>query len=367
MTIQGNAETDRRESLLQVLEAAEEKAKAIPMKGQPLLVFGTGNTTELYQNAFAAEHLQVAAYTDNNKAKWGTQYHGIDVIPPTEIKERYPDAAVIICVGSYGAGVAITQQLDEMGLSSLLVDAYIFGLHKNEILACFDALDDETSRDVYSTLITKRMRNIPVDAFERNQYFALNEFAGAKPGEVFVDAGAYTGDSVERYLWEREGVFGKIYAFEPYTPNLASMEHRFRRLMDEWNIPTSKIVVEHAGIGDTSAMMNVCVRGGDNAGYGANLSTGDAVETIPVHALDDYFADQSIGFLKADIESMELAALRGAVNVIKRDHPRLAICIYHNASDMYQIQTFLMQLDLGYHFAIRHHSPTYSETVLYAW
>ena len=59
--------------------------------------------------------------------------------------------------------------------------------------------------------------------------------------------------------------------------------------------------------------------------------------------------------------------LQGAEKIIRRDLPKMAICIYHNASDMYRILLWLAALDLGYKFSIRHHTPMNSDTVLYAY
>ena len=86
-----------------------------------------------------------------------------------------------------------------------------------------------------------------------------------------------------------------------------------------------------------------------------------------VYALDDYFKDKSVTFIKADIESYELDMLIGAEKIIRRDRPKLAIAIYHNASDMYQILLWLHSLGMGYKFAVRHHTPDLYDTILYAY
>ena len=59
--------------------------------------------------------------------------------------------------------------------------------------------------------------------------------------------------------------------------------------------------------------------------------------------------------------------LRGAEKVILRDLPKIAVCIYHNASDMYQILNWLADLNLGYKFSIRHHTSNLYDTILYAY
>ncbi|GHT48154.1 hypothetical protein FACS1894102_0550 [Spirochaetia bacterium] len=86
-----------------------------------------------------------------------------------------------------------------------------------------------------------------------------------------------------------------------------------------------------------------------------------------IYALDDYFKEQRVSFIKADIESYELDMLHGAQNIIKRDKPLLAICIYHNASDMFTIAKFIKELEPSYKLKVRQHTYTFAETVLYAY
>lgn len=78
-----------------------------------------------------------------------------------------------------------------------------------------------------------------------------------------------------------------------------------------------------------------------------------------------YFKNTKVDFLKADIESYEFDMLLGAKNILKRDKPKLAIAIYHNAYDMYNILDWLDNLKLGYKFYIRQHSVRDTEKLLY--
>lgn len=68
-----------------------------------------------------------------------------------------------------------------------------------------------------------------------------------------------------------------------------------------------------------------------------------------------------------DIENAELNALKGAVQTILRDKPKLAICIYHSNDDMLDIPEYIHSLVPEYKFYVRqHHILPWLETVLYA-
>ncbi|MFH1618985.1 MAG: FkbM family methyltransferase [bacterium] len=67
-----------------------------------------------------------------------------------------------------------------------------------------------------------------------------------------------------------------------------------------------------------------------------------------------------------DIEGAELDALKGAAETIKKNRPKLAICIYHKPSDLFEIPLFIKSLVPEYRFYLRQHQPISCDLVLYA-
>ena len=67
-----------------------------------------------------------------------------------------------------------------------------------------------------------------------------------------------------------------------------------------------------------------------------------------------------------DIEGAEQNALEGAKDIILRNKPKLAICLYHKPEDLWEIPLYIHSLVPEYKIYIRHHSHTNEETVMYA-
>ena len=106
-----------------------------------------------------------------------------------------------------------------------------------------------------------------------------------------------------------------------------------------------------------------------NNGLGAKISdkkNAQSAQSIKIIALDDFIKEQ-IDFIKVDIESYEYRMLLGSEKTIRKYKPCLAVCIYHNAVDFYSIPLLIKQMMPTANMAIRHHSNTLSETVLYVW
>ena len=72
-------------------------------------------------------------------------------------------------------------------------------------------------------------------------------------------------------------------------------------------------------------------------------------------------------FIKLDVEGSELEVLMGAAETIKRDHPRMAISVYHKTNDLFNVAHYLLSLMDNCNFAIRHYHSDHIETILYVF
>jgi hypothetical protein len=198
-----------------------------------------------------------------------------------------------------------------------------------------DYFDDELSLYSYWTSIYSMITgNNEFLANGGEQYFGLTPFSYSA-SLILADCGAATGDSAERYLWHSYKP-KNIYCFEADSLCTVALEHRKDRLTKEWNLNEEQFVI---------------IKHFLNKDY----------------TLDDYFSDKPYPtVIKADIEGWELIMLQGSKNILK-SKPKLAISIYHTPLDYYKIAEYIFSLELGYKFAVRCHSNTFEDTVLYCW
>lgn len=342
------------------------------IRDKDIYIWGTGNTAELYREGLerlAEEGLEIRGYCDNNPDKWGKTFHHKQIISPEELKNKEKGCA-LICSPQKNVVSAVGRQLDDSGIEWYHIDEMIFKTHKEEILACYDLFCDEESKRTYREVVACRMAGEypSVEFLNEKQYFAVPAFMGKNPKEVFIDCGAFVGDSLERFIWERDGGFLKIMAFEPDPGNFEAMEYRVSRLKKEWNLKDEKIALYPYGIGEKS-ITGKLERNDVNNGLGSKVSeaanAGDGDECRIV-ALDEFVKDP-VTFLKADIESYEYKMLLGARELIRKYKPLVAVCIYHNGVDMYSVPLLLKEIMPEYKMAVRHHSIEMDDTVLYAW
>lgn len=342
------------------------------LSGYKLYVWGTGNTASLYQEGFARlekEGIIIEGYGDNNKDKWGTIVFGNKTVySPDEIKS-IPNALVLIASPQPKVVKAIVAQMRQCGIKYRHIDDFILKSHKEEVLACYDSFEDDKSKDVYSYLVKCHIEGkYPEDSYvDRDQYFSFAGYSDYDPQEVFVDCGAYVGDSLETYIWKKDGTFKKVIAFEPDMKNVQAMNYRLERLKKEWNFSDDKFEIYPYGIGEKDTV-NYVERYDTNNGFGSKILSDktDNSQEIKIVSIDSA-VKEPYSFLKADIESYEYKMLLGAKDSIKKYMPKLAICIYHNAVDFYSILLLIKEINPNYKFAVRHYTHMLSDTVLYAY
>lgn len=334
-------------------------------------VWGAGNTAQLYQEGLkrmGKEELVIEGYVDSDPSKIGKMLGGKPVNSPETLKEM-ENVCVLICTVRPEVVKEVSEQLEGWHLEWYLFDEVVLKKHSREVLQCYDLMEDEQSKKVYESLIEWRItgQRPEIKIETGKQYFSMEQFVKENKDEVFVDCGAYIGDTIEEYLKQKNGIFKKIIAFEPDEVNFGKLNSQIELEKKKWNLLNNQIVAYPYGVAQNSGKGKF-EHYEPNAGLGSKMI--EALEkddgNCNIISLDEFLTEQYM-FLKADIESYEYQMLLGAQNGIKTNKPLLAICIYHNAVDLYSIPLLIKKLVPEYKIAVRHYTEDLSETLLYAW
>jgi FkbM family methyltransferase len=303
---------------------------------------------------------------DANRALAGTFAEGLPVYSVSELKQHPPEFLV---VAARHAVKPVSAMLSDLGIPHVSCDAW----HVASDLAAFrhvhdDILGDERSREVLRAVLMAMLtgdRSHCEAVSEPDQYFCLPRFHGSD-AETYVDAGAYVGDSTERFISAHSGMFSKIYAFEPGPRQFAALQVSAARLRRQWRLDPASIELVNAALGEAEGVSCAASGNGEMTSLAVGACAAGAI-TVQVVSLDHFLKSRPVSFLKADVEGMEMALLRGAQATIRRYKPKVSICVYHYPGDIPEIAGYLRELAPDYRFALRHHSRELMETVLYCW
>ncbi len=330
------------------------------------------------------------AFADNDPQKWGRSVDGIAVHSPADAGAEWGKrAAFVISIWPSRATDTYLDReraLDKLGcvkvipyLSLLWTEpaAYLphFSLDApHSILAeaalirrCAGLWADQESAESFLGILRWRLladfRGIPTQS-SHEQYFPDDLFQ-VGPHEVFVDCGAFDGDTIRALPsgWtERFRVVGAGTGPAEFC-EAASLSGRLGqpRLVD-YCLTLRR--------GSAAGNLRFSATGTEMASV-----TSEGCLTVEAVPLDELLNDQAPTFIKMDIEGFELEALAGAVEIIRRFRPIMAITVYHHSDHLWKVPLaiasaadpqFDTRAPAEYSFYLRSYQTEFWETVCYA-
>ncbi len=171
--------------------------------------------------------------------------------------------------------------------------------------------------------------------------------------EVYVDAGAYDGDSVRMFVAHVQGKYHRILAFEPDAATFQRLDRNMR------DYP--RVHALNCGLHRRKGTLRF-----SNDGSRAAIISDQGSFSVEVASLDEVLAGERVSFIKMNIEGAEHEALFGAAQSIARWRPKLAISAYHRPGDLWSLPALVRELVPDYRIYFRQHDGGIIETVLYA-
>lgn len=237
---------------------------------------------------------------------------------------------------------------------SRTIDYSFIEENEDKLEEIYSSLSDDKSRLSLLAFINQKIskdNKYLKYVYENNQYFS-EDIIELGNNEVFVDCGAYQGDTAREFIRQTENnnvSYKKIISFEPDPYNYRILKGKGFNNHECINLGTS----DHEDI----------IRFTENGSCSCFDPNGDI--KVGINKIDNVI-EEDVTFIKMDVEGMELASLKGAEQTIKRCKPKLAICIYHKSEDLWEIHNYLKSIVPEYRFYIRAHEPFSLELVLYA-
>lgn len=348
------------------------------LRDMPLVIYGAGTLGRRVAAAFIDRGATPVAFADADQSKHGSLVDGIRVLSANDaVQAAGPGCCAIVAVWNpHGhsfqqsahllriAGCASVVPLPAVavGLSGLLPhffldDPRLLWDDRERIAIGYDSLADAASRQVFIAHLGWRL-GVPWPAQfvpDEPQYFPEGLFV-QRDDEVFVDCGAYDGDTVRSFigLWPH---FERCHAYEPDPENLVRLRRMVRGLPAA---VAGRVVVHDAATSDVAGESRFEPRGD---GGRVAPDGGLVVRTV---RLDDEPFEPVPTMIKADVEGAEEATLRGARRLVHDHAPVLAVCVYHRPSDLWELPLLCRRLCGDYALHLRAHGFDGWETVLYA-
>ena len=346
-----------------------KKCREAVMENKSIYIYGAATMGQILCDGLIKENIPVAGFlVDSEFYKNEETYKNVPVFCRDKI-EINSDMLFFVAIGDCNEMKIhqLKEKADVLVLDVFSVfevggqkglDTEFINSHQYELEELYNELADDKSREHLSAYFNQKisgdlkyLQNI----WEKNQYYDTGIVDLSKIN-VFVDCGAYDGDSYFSFLKNYKDYTGSeykgiAYLFEPDDINYDRLSLNCK--LDE------RCRIMKLGAGSKRSRFMFLA-----GGTGSRIDkSGDVF--IEVDSIDNIVGGQA-DFIKMDIEGNELEALKGAEQTIKKFKPALAICVYHKKEDLITIPQYIKSLCKEYKLYIRAHYKYADELVLYA-
>jgi FkbM family methyltransferase len=335
------------------------------LKNESVVIYGAGFEGLVALRQMKELGVAVKCFCDINSEMSGKSFLVAPIVGIEELTAFPRDTPVVITPRFHSVEIEVS--LHELGFGNLFISERVFGDHNAlkfyqdncaerktaaqqnwaKIEFVRDKLADEHSKAVFDAnlaLWTQGDYKLSENSLTKETYFPEG-IIKLSDNEVFVDCGAYTGDSAYEFAKQANGNYQAIYAYEADEIS-AEIAKRYCATKQLGNVH-----IENIGIDSKKTTLNFV----DEDGVGNRISESGG-KSIQVDSLDNLLnvCPYPITFIKMDIEGAEMEALLGAKGTISKYLPKLAISVYHKFGDIWEIPYYILNTYPYYRIFLRH-------------
>lgn len=336
-----------------------------------VIIFGAGALLEKTVLYFQNRKIKIVSIADNNQSLHGTKIYGLSVVSPSSLEGC---TTPIVIVSMFGRD--ISRQLKAINVQTIFDLSFIFDIPRwilhfrldlidyniKKIKKVNDFLEDDLSKQVFNSLIYYRKTLDPSGIISADYPDYFHPIVHPINSDVIIDGGAWKGDSVVDFV-NRLNNECIVYCFEPEEGNFKELV----KLISEKEY-SKTVYPENYGLWCEDKRLHFFQSAEFDMQF--RIDPTDSSEVfINVVSLDNFIrktVNKKVDFIKMDIEGAELSALLGAKELLENQKPRLAICIYHEYNDLWEIPLLIKKINPDYKIYMGHHSQNLFETVVYA-
>ena len=374
-------------------EAKRNAAIFEEWQGKNIVCYGAGSKGRQSIQILREHGIEPAVVCDGNSALWGQSCEGVIILGYDEMKKKFDDYTILLtCVWENALSILeFLQSRQESHPIVFFANPYKVEtkvLSLDEVEKQRDALDesyrllaDDESRRLFVNFLRWKMTgDISATATRRNNSWLEvfdNNLIPRRPDYTYVDVGAYTGDTLIRFLAFSRGQYKKILCYEPDKTSF----HELEKMVDRcrlYDVENYNIGLMSTGGEQTFfSPGNNTVYESSNFFRDVNVSIkNDLIEggvqgeshTVKISTLDECLADyrNDAIFLKIDALASEGEIIYGASNVLAIASPVVVMEYGTHSEYMADTIPFMHRMNSKYKFYLRQmYSGDNSRTFLY--
>lgn len=326
---------------------------------KPIVMYGMGDGAEKIMAVFEQLCIKPAEFMASDEFVRGHSFLGYQVKKLSEIEEKYRDFIIVVCFGSslpevterlYGLAERYELYAPDVPVvgEGLFDSSYVIANEK-KLSRVRKLLADEKSREVFDSIVNYKVsgdiRYLKSCETPEEEAYSLLDIGF---NETYVDLGAYSGDTVEKFLRLTGKKFNEIYAVEPDFKNFGKMVRR------NYSLGRGIFHPINAAAWSENTELEFRKSGGRNSSVCTKYGRGEVVKVQGISA-DSMLGEKIPTLIKLDVEGCEREALEGARRSISQHKPKLILSAYHRTEDLTELPLLIKEMNSGYKLYLRHH------------
>ena len=320
---------------------------------KPVVLYGMGDGADKVLAAFERFGIRAEAVMASDGFVRGQSFHGFVVKKLSDLEAEYGDFTVVLCFASQLPDVIDTIKNVAVRHRLIVPSVPAFGdkIFDNEFIAenadnmnrAYELLEDDLSRRVFeNALLFYRTGDIALlDPITTDKDEAFENILKLGKNEVYLDLGAYNGDTVEEFLRYTGGRYKKITALEPNAKN-------YKKLYENCSALENAELLRLGAWSEKSTLIF-------NNKAGRNSAVAEKGVETQVDAVDNILGGGNVTYIKADVEGADHETLLGMKNTLKTRKPKLNFAAYHRFEDIFRLPMLVYEMNPEYKIYLRHH------------
>ena len=379
-----------------------------------LVIYGAGSFAKELYLTLKFHNIDIDCFCDKDTNKVGTKLLDKNIISVDELVDKYKDELIII--GINNDQKQIVEELVKLGFDknnlvgckteeNYFLSMYgmigtqavlneikahdiekFFYKEEDEILQAYEIFKDNMSKELFLmkmalfvsggdyflfkdfiksfSLPYKKFRHLGISKVTEDFYYFNNDVLSIKNNEVYVDVGAFDGDTIlefVKYCQQNKLNYKKIYGFEPDEKCLQLLKNNTKGI--------DSLEIIDKGLWEHTTTLSFTISEDAIHEQAASIDKRNlADKKIKVVSLDDFFQNKKITFLKMDPGGNVIPnIIKGGKNILKRDKPKMAVGAYHSVKSLYEIPLMVKEIVPEYEIYLRHGTYHLSDTDMFAY
>lgn len=319
---------------------------------EPIIMYGTGNGADKVVDIFEKLGIKLSGITASSGFVRERFFRGLPVKPLEYFEENYNDFTIVITFGT-SIPVVMNNIFSIAKNHRILVpcvpvigteifDRKFLENHTKEINLAHSLLADDFSRKIFEGYVNFQFggRIEVLKEIETPENEIYENVLNFNEEEIFVDIGAYRGDTVQKFIELTKGAYKKIVAAEPDYKTYQKLIKNCENLKNFTSF--------NAAITDFDGEIGFSSLAGRQSAVGGEKMTKSL-------SLPKLCIDCEPTFIKIDSEGCELEILKGGKDILNKFKPKMNVAAYHKSEDIFKLPILINAINSEYKIHLRHH------------